>query len=123
MVGYPMINRLLNRAISVTVSCIILLTVGLVLWLFLRESQILLQDILFWVGAAPILLFSIGLFGNFLGRGNSSYQISRSVSQESSNQRALQEHHDREESVRSELKWITAGLLTWLMSYLLYLFT
>ena len=118
-----MINRLLNSAISISISSIILLAVGLILWFFLRKSQIMLQDILFWVGAAPILVFSIGLFGNFLGRGNSSYQISRSVSQESSNQRAVQDHHDREKSVRSELKWIMAGLLTWLMSYVLYLFT
>lgn len=123
MVGYPMINRILNKAISVALSSIILIAVGLVLWLFLRTAQIVLQDILFWVGAVPILLFSIGLFGNFLGRGNSSYQISRSVSQESSNQRAVQDHHDREDRVRSELKWIMAGLLTWLMSYVLYLFT
>ncbi|MBT8334140.1 MAG: hypothetical protein KJP19_06880 [Deltaproteobacteria bacterium] len=118
-----MINRLLNRAVSVAISSIILIAVGLVLWFFLRKSQIVLQDILFWVGAAPILLFSIGLFGNFLGRGNSSYQISRSVSQESSNQRAVKDHHDREESLRSELKWIMAGLLTWLISYVLYLLT
>jgi len=118
-----MINKLRNSATCIAVSCIILLIVGLVLWFFLRKSQILLQDILFWVGAVPILLFSIGLFGSFAGRGNSSYQLSRSVSQESSNQRTLQENHDREERVRSELKWVAAGLLIWLMSYLLYLFT
>lgn len=118
-----MINRLRNSAVSIAISSIILLIVGLILWLFLRASQILLQDILFWVGALPILLFTIGIFGNFSGRGNSSYQLSRSVSQESSNQRTVQEHHDREGSDRSELKWVAAGLLIWLMSYFLYVFT
>ena len=116
-------NKILQNIITAIILSLALFIVGFAIWYFMKESEISLQDILFYVGAVPIVIFSIGQLGIFFRRGDSSYQLSRSVSQESSNQRTVQEHHDREERVRSELKWVAAGLLIWLMSYLLYLFT
>jgi hypothetical protein len=113
----PMINRLRKRVLTIIVLFLILLLIGLVVWLFTKESKITFQDILFWVGAAPIAFFSIGLFGDFFGRGNISYQLSRSVSKQSSNQRALQDQTDKKSSAKFGINWIIAGLLTWLVSY------
>jgi hypothetical protein len=113
----PMIVALRKRVVTVIILFLILLSIGMVVWLFMKESKITFQDILFWVGAAPVAFFSIGLFGDFFGRGNISYQLSRSVSKQSSNQRALQDQTDKKSSVKFGLNCIIAGLLTWLVSY------
>jgi len=83
----------------------------------MKESQTPLQDILFWVGAVPIALFSIGLIGDFSIRGDVSYQLSRSVSNQSSNQRALMDVNDIKLKVKSGLNWIIAGLIILLIGY------
>ena len=112
-----MLKTLRKRVLYVIVSFFILLTIGFVIWFFMKESKISFQDILFWVGAAPIAFFSIGLFGDLFGKGSVSYQLSRSVSKQSSNQRAVQDESDKKSSVKFGLNWILAGLLTWLVSY------
>ena len=112
-----MINKILQNLITAFILSLALLTVGLVIWYFMKESATLLQNILFCVGAVPIVLFSMGQLGNFFGRGDPSYQLSRSVSNQSSNQRALQDVGDIKTKVKSGLNWIIAGLLVWLFSY------
>lgn len=112
-----MIKKLIKYLGAAIISCLALLMLGLIIWYFMNESQTTLQDILFWVGAAPIAFFSIGLFGDFFGRGDISYQLSRSVSRQSSNQRSIEDQSDTESRVKSGLNWIIAGLLLWLVSY------
>lgn len=112
-----MLKTLRKRVLYLIVSFFILLIIGFVIWFFMKESKISFQDILFWVGAAPIAFFSIGLFGDFFGKGSVSYQLSRSVSKQSSNQRAVQDESDKKSSVKFGLNWILAGLLIWLVSY------
>jgi len=112
-----MINKILKNLITAFILSLSLLTVGLVIWYFMKESETSLQDILFCVGAVPIALFSIRLFGNFIVRGDLSYQLSRSVSNQPSNQRALQDVSEIKSMVKSELNWLIAGLLTWLFMY------
>lgn len=112
-----MLKTLRKRVLHVIISFFVLLTTGFVIWFFMKESKISFQDILFWVGAAPIAFFSIGLFGDFFGKGSVSYQLSRSVSKQSSNQRAVQDESDKNSSVKFGLNWILAGLLIWLVSY------
>ncbi len=114
-----MSKRLLKSARSVLLITLILLTVGLVIWFFMKDSQTTFQDILFYVGAAPIALFSIGMFGDFLGRGTQAYQLSRSVSKQSANQRSLNDAEDDKNRVYSGITWIIAGLLVWFISYFL----
>ena len=112
-----MIKKIIKYLGDVIISGLVLLIAGLIIWYFMGESQTTLEDILFWVGAAPIALFSIGLFGDFSGRGDISYQLSRSVSRQSSNQRSIQDKSDTESREKSGLNWIIAGLLLWLVSY------
>jgi hypothetical protein len=111
------INKILQNLITAFILSLILLTVGLVIWYFLKESETSLQNILFYVGAVPIVLFSMGQLGDFFGRGDASYQLSRSVSNQSSNQRALQDVDDIKSNVKSGLNWIIAGLFVWLFIY------
>lgn len=111
------LTTLRKKVLYVSVSFFILLIISFVIWYFTKESKISFQDILFWVGAAPIAFFSIGLFGDFFGKGSVSYQLSRSVSEQSSNQRAVQDESDKKSSVKFGLNWILAGLLIWLVSY------
>ena len=69
----------------------------------MKESQTSLQDILFRVGVVPIAMFSIGQFGGFIGRGDSSYQLSRSVTRQSPNQKALGDANDIKTRIKSGL--------------------
>ena len=115
--GLLMIGRILKNILAAFILSLVLLTVGLAIKYIMKESETTLQDILFWVGAVPIVLFSIGLFGNYFGRGDPSYQLSRSVSNQSSNQRGLQDIIDIKSRITSGLNWILAGLLVWFYSY------
>jgi hypothetical protein len=89
---------------------------GLIVGLFMRNSGTSLQDILFYVGAAPIVIFALGQLGNFFGRGDHAYQLSRSVSNQSANQRAFRDLRDIKSWIKSGFSWIIAGLLVWLYS-------
>jgi hypothetical protein len=109
-------KKILQNIITAIILSLALLVMGLAIWYFMKESETSLQDILFYVGAAPIVIFSIGQLGNFFGRGDPSYQLSRSVSNQSSGQKAFQDVSDIESKVKSGLNWIIAGLLVWLYS-------
>ena len=110
-------KKLLYASMSVLLSALALLLLGWGIWFFMKSAQTSLQDILFYVGAVPIALFSIGLLGDSIGRGSSSYQLSRSVTQKTANQRALQDVKDIKSRVTSGLNWMIAGLVVWLVSY------
>jgi hypothetical protein len=110
-----LITKLIKQLIPAIISSLVLFAIGLGIWLLMKKSQTL-QDILFYVGAVPVALFSIGLLGGYAGRGDPSYQLSRSVSNQSSHQRALQEAKDTIFRVKSGLNWLIAGLLLLLFS-------
>ena len=112
-------KKLFYSSLSALFSALVLLLLGVAIWFFMKTSQTSLQDILFYVGAVPVALFSIGLLGDSFGRGNSSYQLSRSVTKQTANQRALQDVGDAKSRVASGLNWCVAGLLIWLFSYFL----
>ncbi|MCD4720177.1 MAG: AsmA family protein [Desulfobacula sp.] len=125
---------MIRKILIAFILSLILLIVGLVIKYFILDPKTSLQDIMFWVGAIPI--FS-GVFGEFFGRENFSSQFSRderfvyhygvkafiksaltsfpssSVSNQSSNQRGVQDISD----LKSGLNWILAGLLIWFYSY------
>ena len=115
----PLINNIIKNFITAFILSLVLLIVGLVIWYFKKGSGTSLQDILFYAGAIPLVLFSLGQLGNFFGRGEPSYQLSRSVSNPSATQRALQDVRDFKSRVKSGLNWILAGLFVWLYSYFL----
>jgi hypothetical protein len=104
---------------SVLYATVFLLVSGFVILYFIKDSAVALKDILFWVGVVPIAFFSIGTFGNFFGKKNSSYQLSRPVSDQSAKQRPDQDARDQQSKTRFGLTWISAGLLVWLISYFL----
>ena len=79
-----MIGKILKNIFTALILSMVLLAIGLAVKHFMKESETTLQDILFWVGAVPIVFFTMGLFGSFFGRGDPSYQLSRSVSNKSS---------------------------------------
>jgi arginine exporter protein ArgO len=107
-----MIAKILKKIFIAFLLSLILLAIGLVVKYLILDSKTALQDILFWIGAFPIAFFSIGVFGDFFGKGDSSYQLSRSVSNQSSSQRGVQDIND----LKSGLSWILAGLLIWFYS-------
>ena len=111
-----MMNKILQNVITAIILSLALLIVGLAIWYFMKDSETSLQDILFYVGAVPIVIFTIERLGHFFGRGDPSYQLSRSVSKQSPNQRAVQDLQDIKSKLKSGLNWIIAGLLVWLYS-------
>lgn len=114
-----MMRTFFKNCLSAVLSALFLIVVALAIRFFMKTSQTTLQDILFYVGAAPIAIFSIGFLGDLFGRGSISYQISRSVSQNSPNQRASQDEEDSSSRLLFGIQWIVAGLLVWLFSYFL----
>ena len=119
MVKSNIFKKLFKHLLSAILSALFLIAVALVIRYLKKPSTISLQDILFYVGAAPIAFFSIGFFGDLVGRGSSSYQFSRSVSQQTPNQRANQDEEDSRSRLAFGIQWISAGLLVWLLSYFL----
>jgi hypothetical protein len=107
-------GHIFKRIAAVSLSFSALLSVGLLIWAFIRDSQTSLKEILFWVGAVPIAVFSVGLFGNFSVRGDASYQLSRSLSDQPSTQRA---GLDLASMTKSGLNRIIAGLLLWAINF------
>lgn len=111
-----MIRNLMIKGVKAFALSLVLIILGGVIYYAKKESGISFQDILFWVGAVPIVFFSVGQFGDFFGRGDSTYQLSRSVLKQSPNQRSLKDKKESRSKTSDGLVWIAAGLLTWLFS-------
>ena len=94
-----------------------LMIAGVVIWLFKRSSGTTLQDIMFWMGAFPIALFSIGSMGRFAGRGASFNPFPRSGDNIASDPHSRRDQSDLAAELTSGLNWVLAGLLVWLFSY------
>jgi hypothetical protein len=108
-----MIKRILKKTLVAFLQSFILLIIGLIIKYWVLPTGAALQDILFYIGAIPIASFSIAAIGDFKVRGSATYQLSRSVSSQSSNQRGIQDISE----FKSGLTWIVAGLLVWFYSY------
>ncbi len=108
-----MINRIIKTIIRSVILSILLMVIGAIVFLFIRGPETRFQDILFWIGAVPVVLFSISVFGDFFGRADTSYQLARSTSGESSNERAHSELLNMSSLLKSHTSWIIAGLLVW----------
>ena len=113
-----MIKKTLINLIAVLILSAALFIVGLVIWYFMKGSGTSLKDVLFCVGAVPIAFFALKLMGGYAGRGDFSYQFSRTVSNESSTQRVLQDVSDIKSRFTSGLNWFAAGLVILLFVYL-----
>ena len=112
-----MFRRILKTLVTSFLSGAVLLAFGLVIWYVRHGSKATLQDTYFWVGAVPIVIFSISQFGKFFGRGDVTYLLSRSVSHQSANKQAVQDENDIRTTLTTGLNWILAGLWVWLISY------
>ena len=114
-----MLDKLLKNGIAVLIIVAALLLVAFAIWLFMKDSGTLLQDVLFCVGAVPIVFFSIGMFGEYFKRGDPSILLSRSVSNKSPNQRAAQDVWESASGFKSGLNWVLAGVVIILICYLI----
>lgn len=114
-----MTKNVLKNILAALILSFALLIVSLVIWFFMKERGTLLQDILFCVGALPVALFAIRVFGQYFGRGDHSYQLSRSVNDRSPNQRAHQDVRDLKSSFNSGMTWVLAGLVILFICYLI----
>jgi hypothetical protein len=112
-----MLIKSLKALLAAILSASALLLLAVAVWWFKRGAGVTLQDILFWVGALPIAFFTLGAMGRFAVRGDLTYQMSRSVSDATPEQRARAVADDLKFFGTSWLNWILAGLLLWLGSY------
>jgi len=115
-----MLQQIKNYAVRILMLTLLLIMLSLLISYIMRESALTLRDTLFWVGAVPIALFSIGIFGNFSSRGDPEYQLSKTVLKQSSNQRSIHETDDVSKRTSSNLIWVIAGLLVWVVSYFIW---
>ena len=116
--GVNMIAKLLQNTISAFILSAVLFVAGLVIWFFMRGSGTSFKDILFCIGAIPIVIFAVAQVGDLFGRGDHTVQLSRSVSNQSLHKRAIQDMGDVKSKLKSGLSWFMAGLLVWLYLFL-----
>ena len=112
-----MLKKILKSLTAALLSAGLLLILALVLWWYKRGAGASFQDMLFWVGALPIVLFALGSMGRFRGRGDVAYRLSRTVSDATSDQKTGALIDDLQTYGKSWLNWILAGLMLWLGSY------
>ena len=105
--------------IAALLSAGLLLLLAVVVWWFRRGDGVSFQDILFWVGALPIVLFTLGSMGRFSGRGDASYQLSHTVSDATPDQKTGAMINDMKSQGKSSLNWVMAGLLLWSLCWLI----
>lgn len=115
-----MLQQIKNYAVRILMLTLLLIMLSLLISYMMKESGLTLQDTLFWVGAVPIALFSIAIFGNFSNRGDPGYQLSKTVLKQSPNQRSIHDTADVSKRTSSNLTWVIAGLLVWLVSYFIW---
>ncbi len=108
-----MLKKLLKTIIRSIILSILLMGIGAIVFLFIRGPETRFQDILFWVGAVPVLLLSLSVFGDIFGKADISYQLARSASTQSSNERAHDDMLNMNSILKSHTSWIIAGLLVW----------
>ena len=113
-----MFVKILQNTITVIVLSCLLTGAGLIVWFFMKGSGTSLKDVLFCIGAAPIALFTVGQIGNFKIRGDHTVQLSRSVSNQSLQQRAAQDMQDIKSYFKSGICWLLAGLVIWVGLFL-----
>jgi hypothetical protein len=114
-----MIKLIIIRLLAAILSSLLLLSLGLIIWYFKQESQTSLQTVLFWVGSVTIALFSIGLFGNFSGKGEIAYLLNRTGIDKSGYDNTLSNVSDLKFSFLSGLNWILSGLIILIIHYFL----
>ncbi len=110
-------NEIAKKMVFTITTSIVLIGIGLIIWYFNKESEMSLRDILFWVGAIPIAIFSMGLIGNYVGALNPSSRFDRPLIEQSLKDRAQHGESDFKSRVASGLDWIIAGILVWAVSY------
>lgn len=118
--GDVMGNLLLKQGLAVLGRAVLLFGAALVAWCVLRSRATALsfEELLFYFGAGPIVFFSLGRFGEFFNRGNTTYQLSRSVVRRSAHQRTVDDEGDLKARQTPDWAWIGAGLIVWGLSYL-----
>ena len=107
------------KLVAAIISSLILFSLGLIIWYFKQESQTPLQAVLFWVGAVSVALFSIGLFGNFSGKGDIEYLLNRTAVNKSGYDQTLLNVGDFKYAILSGLNWILAGLIVLVVGFFL----
>ena len=112
-----MLKKIHKSLCAALLSAGVLSIAAVMIWWFKRGSGVSFQDILFWVGAVPIVVFTMGSMGRFAGRSDVTYQMGRSVSDATPDQKTGTLMDDMQTYGRSWLNWILAGLILWLGSY------
>jgi len=74
-----MITKILKPIIPAGIMSLVLFSMGLLIWLFKKESGSSLQDILFFVGMVPVAFSLLALSGDSFGRANSNYLVSKTI--------------------------------------------
>ena len=80
------------------------------IWLF-RSPNMSLSDAFFWAGAVPVMLGTFGGFGAYVGRGDVSFQLSKTTLNQSSTDRAIQELDYLKIWQASAWHWVGAGFI------------
>lgn len=111
-----MLEKTFKILISVVLSSIPLLLLGVLLSHFFSESQESLGLILFIIGAIPIVLFSPGLFSSSTsGAIHTPKVIYRLVDTLTPRKRTSQ--NGSKSNFNFSLNWVLAGIIIWIVSY------
>lgn len=113
------IQHIKETAVRVLMITLFLVMLSLLISYIMRDSRLSLKDVLFWVGSVPIAIFSVRMFAPLSGRGWRNYKGTEDILDQSPEQQLLPESSAAAKRTSSGLAWVTAGLLVWLVSYVI----
>jgi hypothetical protein len=114
-----MTDKIVKNGFAVVLISLVLLTVAFVIWLFVKEAGTPIQDVLFCVGAVPIVIFSVGVLGEYFKRRDAFRSPGRSASRQTPHPEASQGCDELASGITSGLNWVLAGAALMLVCYLL----
>ncbi len=114
-----MLQQINTFAVRILMLTLLLVMLSLLISYASGNSALFLKDVLFWVGTVPIAFFSITILGGISSRGKRKYRDAATSSGQSPEQRLLPGRSTVAKRMTSGLAWVIAGLLVWLVSYVI----
>ncbi len=112
-------QRINKYAVRILMLSLLLVMLSLLISYATGDSALSLKDVLFWVATVPIAFFSITILGGISGLGWRTDKSTEATSSQSPKQKLPPGSGAAAKPMKSDISWIIAGLLVWLVSYVI----
>ena len=113
------IQDIKKSAVRTLVITLFLVMLSLLISYIMQDSPLSLKDVLFWVGSVPIAFVSASIFAPLSGRRRHKHKPPGTPPNQSPEQRGAAKSSAAAKPISSRIAWLSAGLLVWLVSYVM----